>query len=245
MAPAQPLHYDGAELEALATADRYYEWILAEFELERLGTCLEVGAGTGNLTRRLRRHSPDAMVCLEPSTNLLERLRETVETGNGDRVKTDIVAQSFEAFAVQQRSASFDSIVCVNVLEHIRDDRSAVREMHRLLRPGGRLYLMVPALQWIYGSLDEAFGHYRRYAKRPLRQLLQDAGFQVEKLRYLNSAGIATWFLMGRIFKWRGWGTGSVTVYDQLVIPILQRIESIVEPPIGQSLLTVATKPAA
>jgi hypothetical protein len=137
--------------------------------------------------------------------------------------------------------AMADSIVLVNVLEHIAEDQAFLDDAHAALTPG-TLLLLVPALPRIYGSLDQAFGHYRRYTKTALASKLHVAGFGIIRLAYVNLLGIAGWFFTGRVLRRMTLQSRYVRWYDQWVIPWLSRLEERWEAPCGQSLIVIAQK---
>jgi hypothetical protein len=128
------------------------------------------------------------------------------------------------------------------VLEHIERDSEFLSAAHKALVANGSLLLLVPAVPAIFGSLDRAFDHFRRYTRSGLRQQLLGAGFEIERLHYLNMLGVAAWFASGRIFRRKTLGREQVRFYDQYVIPALRRIETRFHPPIGQSILAIARK---
>jgi hypothetical protein len=135
-----------------------------------------------------------------------------------------------------------DSIVLVNVLEHIAEDQAFLDDAHAGLTPAGTLLLLVPALPQIYGSLDQSFGHYRRYTKTSLASKLHVSGFEIIRLAYVNLLGIAGWFLTGRLLRRTTLRPHYVRWYDQWVIPWLSKLEERWQPPCGQSLLVIARK---
>jgi SAM-dependent methyltransferase len=139
-------------------------------------------------------------------------------------------------------SLSSDSVVLVNVLEHIEDDRALLRTIHRILNPGGTILLFVPALPCLYGSLDEAFGHVRRYTKSALTLRLEKMRFQIVRLQYFNLPGIGPWFLAGKVLKRRSLRPSDVRMYDRWVMPWISRLERRWGPPVGQSILAIARK---
>src|SRR5438309_788954 len=110
-----------------------------------------------------------------------------------------------------------DTIICLNVVEHIPDDVGSLAAMRALLQPAGRLVLLVPALPRIYGALDEALGHVRRYTPRELREKYDRVGFRVAHLEYFNLFGIPGWWFAGRILRRRIIPAGSLGLYDALV----------------------------
>jgi hypothetical protein len=131
----------------------------------------------------------------------------------------------------------------VNVLEHVPDDGGFLRDAFASVKQGGHLLLFVPALPAIFGTLDVAFEHHRRYTRGTLRTVIEGAGWKSLRISYMNMPGIAAWFTAGRILRKTSIAAGDAKAYDKLVVPWLSRLESIIEPPIGANLLAVATKP--
>ena len=134
----------------------------------------------------------------------------------------------------------FDSVVCLNVLEHIEDDLGALREMRRVIRPGGYLALLVPAHQVLYGKFDEAVGHFRRYSKDPLLKLLKQADFEVTSIKFFNITAVIPWLVNGRIFK-RDYLPEDQTRLVNRLVPVL-KLERLIGPPCGLSLIALAKK---
>ena len=138
------------------------------------------------------------------------------------------------------RARSIDTIVCCNVLEHIEDDRATLSDMLAILQPGGRLVLLVPALSWLYGSLDLHLRHFRRYEKAELEEKLAKAGFALEDIRFVNRVGILGWFVNGRILRRSVLPRAQLQAF-KLFFPLLRREEQ--NPPsTGMSLLAIARK---
>jgi SAM-dependent methyltransferase len=131
----------------------------------------------------------------------------------------------------------FDAIVCLNVLEHVEDDERSLASMRRLLDRGGRLVLLVPALRALYGSLDRALGHYRRYTKPELRAKFDRARLRMVHLEYFNLAGIPGWWLTGRVLRRTLIPAASLRLYDALV-PLF-RWERWLPWRLGQSLIAI------
>ena len=134
----------------------------------------------------------------------------------------------------------FDSVICLNVLEHIEDDLFALRQMRDALTSGGRLALLVPAHQFLYGAFDEAVGHFRRYSKTALRKSLLEAGFTLQSLKFFNFAATLPWFINGRLLRRAYLPNEQVNLANNLV-PLL-RLEKLIGPPFGISLIAIAQK---
>lgn len=228
--------YTGTELDALNGARNYYRWILAYFAPYLGRRVAEVGAGIGNFSEYLlSQPGVSQLVAAEPAANLFPLLERRF-AGN-PRVRV-------EHRTVQQLAglAEADSVVFVNVLEHIENDEELLRQVHGMLSPGGRLLLFVPARPALFGSLDAEFGHLRRYTRAELGARLEQAGFRIERLRYFNFPGVLSWFLAARVFRRRTIRPTQVWIYDRLVVPWAARLEQFWEPPVGQSLIAVARK---
>lgn len=228
--------YTGTELDALDGARNYYRWILAHFAPYLGRRVVEVGAGIGNFSEYLlSQPGVSQLVAAEPAANLFPLLQ--CRFAGNPRVRV-------ERGALEQLAgpAEADSVVFVNVLEHIDNDEEVLRQAHRMLAPGGTLLLIVPALPALFGSLDVEFGHFRRYTRAELGVRLQQAGFHIERLRYFNFPGVITWFLAARVFRRKTIRPSQVWIYDRLVVPWAARLERFWEPPLGQSLIAVARK---
>ena len=144
--------------------------------------------------------------------------------------------------AARFTAGSFDAIVLINVLEHIDDDAAMLAHLHALLAPGGALLLFVPALQWLFGSLDTLVGHRRRYVKPKLRALIEAAGFDVRDLRYFDALGVLPWYVTGRVIKARLFDERAAKIYDAIGVPLGSLAERFAAPPIGKNLLCVAQR---
>jgi hypothetical protein len=127
------------------------------------------------------------------------------------------------------------------VLEHIEDDATALSNMAEILCSGGRVIIIVPAHEWLYGTMDSPIGHFRRYTKRTMSQKLERAGFTVEKQFYLNSLGVLGWFVNGRLFRQTVPPSGQLEWFNK-VVPLVGWVEKRVRPPVGLSLVSVAQR---
>jgi SAM-dependent methyltransferase len=227
--------YSGSELQAMRTAENYYRWIVGRFTPYLSGTVVEVGAGLGTFSKRVLELSSVAqLIAIEPDRSAYQTLLATF-TGN----------PRFEArlgYLEEQRLPAADSLIAVNVLEHVHNDRAFLGNTARVVRPGGYLLVFTPAVPAIFGSLDSSFGHHRRYTRSSLTERISGAGWKILTIRYSNLPGILAWFLLGRIFNSATVQTWQIRAYDRLVIPWLSRIEGVISPPLGQSLLAIAQR---
>ena len=226
--------YKGTELDSLAEARNYYRLIRGRFAPHLGARVVEVGAGIGTFSRFLL-DAPGVreLVAIEPAANNFPVLRDRFA---GDR-RVTVLQGELGAFAP---TLAADSLVAVNVLEHVENDLQFLRDARQVLGDRGTLLIFVPALQSIYGTLDRAFEHYRRYSRRQLEARIREAGFTVVETRYVNMPGILAWYVAGRLMRRTTIGRGAVRFYDRFVIPVVWAVEQLVAPPAGQSLLAVA-----
>jgi SAM-dependent methyltransferase len=222
-------------LENLDDAANYASWIIDQIEPFLGHEILEIGAGHGTFTQRLRAHGN--VVASEPSPRAAARLRQRF--AGDERVSVD---EAFAQAIVANRH--FDTAVSINVMEHIEDDDDVVRALSTAITPGGRLIIFVPAFEFLYSRFDRDIGHVRRYQRSELEALVRRGGFDVEVLRYVNLPGALAWFVMCRLLRLRPTHRWSTRLYDRVAIPVVRRVESRFNPPFGQSLLCIARKPS-
>jgi len=227
------------ELENLAQARRYGAWLYDTFAAHVPGArVLEVGAGIGTFSRRMLDDGARELVLIEPEARCADVLEERFAGDPAVTVSRDPLP---DAPCLAGADGSFDLVVCQNVLEHIADASGAVRSMARALRPGGRLALVVPAGPALFGALDDAYGHWRRYDEAALHAVIDAAGLEVESLRPLNALGIPAWWAKNRRPGARV-GTRSLRAYE-LVVAAWRPIEDRWHPRLGLSLACVAVQP--
>ena len=169
----------------------------------------------------------DEVVALEPEPELASLLRR--------RVPQATVVEG-DAWAAE---GPFDAVLCFNVLEHIPDDAAVLARFRELLKPGGAACLIVPAHPALYGPLDDAFGHERRYSAGELRAKLAAAGLKPLEIRHVNAVGAAGWLVQSRILRRRSLPRRGLAVFDRLV-PLLRPLDAL-PLPVGLSLWSVAT----
>jgi len=237
MPPAEAADQVGAAtLERMAAAPRYNRWMFDRLRPWVGRRVLEIGAGIGNMSAFLADRERVVLTDTEPY--YLGRLRDRF----ADRPQVSVSELRLPAVSPGLVAERLDTVVCLNVLEHIEDDRASLRAMHDLLAPGGRLVLLVPSLRALYGTLDEALGHFRRYVPEELSDKLPAAGFRLRHLEYFNLAGVPGWWVAGRVLRRRLIPTGALRWYEALV-PLF-RLERLLPWRIGQSLIAIGEVPA-
>ena len=224
-------------LEALESAHRYNSWI-ADLTLPFLGDHpVEIGSGIGVSAELWLKSGLPAITTTELDPDSLQRLRDRF----ADDPRVDVKAVDLEEAPDSDHSA----VVALNVLEHIADDSGALRGAARLVRPGGRIVIFVPAFPFATGKFDRLIGHYRRYTIASISRAFADAGIELESARYVNAPGLPAWFLGVRVLGLVPRDGRLLQIWDRLVIPVARRLEARRSPPFGQSVLAVGHSPRA
>ena len=232
---ADNLHEGYNTLLRMDGAPNYNAWLGRRIRAHLGRRVLEVGAGIGTITREIEA-GRELVIALEVDSFYVDRLKNRFRGKPHVRpYLSDVALADWEAL----RAERLDSILLSNVLEHVEDDAGAVRRFRQVLPPGGVLVVLVPALPALYGTLDEAVGHFRRYTPGTLRAVLEGNGFAVETLAWMNLLGIPGWFVNGRLLRRRAVPPLQLRLYDR-VAPLLARMEERVRLPAGMSLFAVA-----
>jgi SAM-dependent methyltransferase len=220
----------------------YLRWQVEQFRPYLGRRILEIGCGVGGIIDLLG--ARELVYGLDVEEEVLayaaRRFRDRPECRFA---LLDVTRAPAERLA-DLKAQRFDSIVCVNVLEHIADDLGALRRMESLLEPGGILALLVPAHQALYGPYDELDGHFRRYDKRRLRGLLRRTGLRTLSLRYFNTVGAVGWWVQYKLLRRTIHGEGQFGVMNR-VLPVVRRLEQAVSPPFGLSVVAVCRRVGA
>ena len=222
-----------AVLEELEQAKNYSAWVLQMIAPHISGRILEVGAGRGTYSTYFAEHGH--LTALEPSEVNSVALRERLK----DYPNASVITAELAGTAAP---GSYDTVVLLNVLEHIADDRQALGDIYAALAPGGKMVLWVPAFESLYGKFDHEIGHYRRYRHNQLLALVHKVGFQKVSAKYTNMPGFFAWWLVVRVLGRAPTSGRLALIYDRYFIPVISRVERFVRPPIGQSLLVIAQR---
>jgi SAM-dependent methyltransferase len=233
---AQVHHVGGRTLEVFSDTPRLNRWLFSKLAPHVRGDVLEIGSGIGNLSGLIADAAASA-VLTDARPRYLDALQRTFAARPG----VSVVAYDLDGPPPPPLAGrSFDTIIAVNVIEHVKDDAALVRALAGLLRPGGKLVVYVPACPFAFGSLDRALGHYRRYTRPSLRALLEGAGLRAIPPAYMNGLGLIGWTVNGRLLRRRQLPTRQVQLFERLV-PLLS-LEDRVRLPVGLGLHTAAVK---
>ena len=229
------------DLEVMSDAENYVRWIFSELIAPHLGRrVLEIGSGIGTYSSRIAAEpSVERLTCVEVEPRLVDAARKALAATQIQKPVEHVVGDYFGATLPKDH---YDTALLINVLEHLRDDRAAVRKARSELRMDGRLVIFVPAFELLMSGLDRRLGHYRRYTTESLRQLLEGAGFSVTALRYYNITGFLGWLWRFRILGRTEQSRGLVRFFDRVVLPVQLRVERTLQLPVGQSVYAVAKK---
>ncbi len=224
-------------LRRMAALAPYNRWLHDRFERHLGQRILEVGSGVGNQTRYFV--DRERVVASDVEAHYVRELATSFGSLSNVRIASflfPLSAADRDALLAER----IDTVVCLNVLEHIEDDRTTLRDFGSILPPGGRLALLVPALPALYGSLDIYLRHYRRYERDALAALVTEAGFTIDEIRYVNRPGVAGWWLNSRVLKRKVLPKGQLGAFRWL-LPLLKSEER--NPPsFGMSLLVLARR---
>jgi len=236
-----PIHDVGVEtLEAFEDARRYNRWIFERMRPAVKGRVLEVGSGIGNIVSELLAcQDVRAIVATDLSASSLATLKDRF--GDDERLSCTVWDAAQPPPDRLLEAERFDTLLCSNVLEHIEDHRQALVNMRRLLQPGGRLVLLVPANPRLFCGLDTNLGHYRRYTGEDLVRVLEESGFAMQRMIEHNAIGVIGWWWVGKVLRIQALRRRDTRRFDKLV-PILQHLDpGFVRVAGGVSLIAVAS----
>lgn len=225
----------GRSLEGASDQPRYRRFQYDLISPHCGSSVLEVGAGLGEFATQF--HSLERLVVTDVDPGAVAAMSRTF----ADRPEVEV--RQLDVDEQLEIGKPVESVVSINMLEHIEDDAGALRSLAELVEPGGSIVCWVPGYQQLYGEFDRKVGHVRRYTPATLADTVRRAGLELEVVKPVNLLGGIAWWLAVRK---GGAGTPNpklVAAYDRFVVPVTRAIERIVRPPFGQSVLCVARKP--
>jgi SAM-dependent methyltransferase len=230
----------GSVLEILESATNYRDWIFSLAEPYLGNRVLEIGAGSGTMFSCIA--DRECAIAVEVDDVLIK----TLETRFGSRKNVTLVSGSVNESATLEKVRALhpDSAMTFNVLEHIENDVEALQSIAAVLDRGNTVTVLVPAFPSIFGAMDRAVGHVRRYRRRDLVAKMKTAGFSVSAAHYVNLPGYFAWFVNGRVLRASrpAGGPRLVSIYDRRIIPVTRALEGAKHPPFGQSLFVAGVK---
>lgn len=218
---------------ALERASNYNGWIARQVKAHVGRRVLDAGCGSGNITNLML--DRETVVAVDVWRDFVAIMRERF--AGAPHVHLHQFDLADPTMVDTLRDYELDSAYCVNVLEHIEDDRAALANIAAALVPDSPIFLLVPAFPSLYGEHDRADHHFRRYTKRSLEQTVAPLPLRVEHQRYMNLPGFFAWFALGRVLR-RQLSADGIGAYDRIV-PLVSRVEERVAPPFGQSLVAL------
>jgi SAM-dependent methyltransferase len=218
--------YVGSELDLFSAAKNWKSYFRDQISPYLGGDVLEVGAGLGGTTRALCRGTERRWVCLEPDASLVARVDEEIRSGTLPGC-CETRLGTLENF---DDAEMFDTILYMDVLEHIEDDRAEVARAARHLRPGGHVIALSPAHQWLFTPFDRAIGHHRRYTKATLGSLATPDLARV-RLDYLDSIGFFASLANKLLLRSAMPGPSQVAFWDRVLV----RMSRVSDPALGYS----------
>jgi 2-polyprenyl-3-methyl-5-hydroxy-6-metoxy-1,4-benzoquinol methylase len=225
-------------LEILSEADRLNRWMYETILPYCSGRILEVGSGIGNISQYFLDNGHD-LVMSDIRQEYTNRLEERFAGRSPEIHRIDISLPDFTE-RHQDLIGTFDTVFSLNVLEHIEDEQQALQNYGALLKPGGRLIILVPAYQVFYNGFDRILHHYRRYTRKSLKLALEKE-LNVIHTQYFNVAGILGWFVSGSILRNKELPGGQVMLYNRLV-PLFRLADKLLMNSVGLSVIAVGKK---
>jgi hypothetical protein len=229
--------YAGSELELFARAANWKRYFRKVVQSELGDDVLEVGAGIGATAQVLCSAERRRWVCLEPDPRQAAALQEAIAVGT----LPGCCQTRIGTLADLDAADLYDSILYIDVLEHIADDRAEAAAAAAHLRAGGKLIVLAPAHQWLFTDFDRALGHFRRYTKRSLAEVMPASLGRV-KLRYLDAVGIAASLANRLLLQQSMPNPRQIWLWDKLMVPVSRLVDPLLFYSVGKSVVGVWRK---
>jgi 2-polyprenyl-3-methyl-5-hydroxy-6-metoxy-1,4-benzoquinol methylase len=226
-------------LLSIAEAKKFNKWMYDTIKPYCKGKILEMGSGTGNITRFFL-EDDKLIVASDIRENYRRYLSQVHSDYKLEILNIDMVHPEFEQI-YKDSINSFDTVFALNVLEHIEDDFTAISNCKKLLKKSGTLLILVPSYEALYNKLDYNLMHYRRYNKATLSKIFKENGLAIKHSQYFNFAGIIAWFLSGKILKDDHIPSGKMKLYN-ILVPIFKVVDAFIFKKTGLSTIVVGEK---
>jgi SAM-dependent methyltransferase len=230
-----------ATLSVIAKADKFNYWMYQEIKPYLKANVLEIGSGIGNISTFLLQEGYTTTLS-DYNNNYVQHLLSNFSgfPNFAGALRLDLQHPTFEQ-EYGSLHQKFDTIFLLNVIEHLKDDKKAVGFCKFMLKPGGHLVLLAPAYNFLYCPFDEHLGHYRRYSTKSLSKLFQDNGLQITKKKYFNLAGIAGWFIWGKLLKKQQLEQREMHFFN-MAVPLFKLADRLIFKKIGLSAIVAGKK---
>ena len=228
-------------LNVIAAADKFNNWMYQTIKPFLKGNILEIGSGIGNITQCVINDN-FKVTASDIRDNYCAMLQDRFgENPYLNEIRNiDIVHPEFDN-EYKDLFDKFDSIVALNIVEHVENDGLAIKNCKKLLRQEGNLIILVPAYMGLYNQFDKELEHFRRYTKSTLEKIFIAAGLKINKTQYFNFIGILGWWFSGRILRKKTIPGGQMKLYNTLV-PIFKLVDKVMLNKVGLSVITFGTK---
>ena len=226
--------YPGEELQLFEAAGNWKRYLAQQIGPSIRGRVLEVGAGTGETTQFLPHQNATAWTCLEPDVQLLEELRKKI----GTQLPTHCMAVSGTLAALDPNDR-YDTILYIDVLEHIEDDKGELAQALAHLAEGGHLVVLSPAYQYLYSPFDKAIGHFRRYRKKTLRAAADLPGLVERKMFYLESLGVVLLLLNRWVVRKTYPARKDIELWQRFLVPLSKVVDKLLFYSVGKSIVGI------
>jgi SAM-dependent methyltransferase len=234
--------YEGRELESMWVAKNYRRWILSRLDPFLGQRIVEVGAGNGSFSELLLGRRPLSLTAIEPSANMYPLLAKKLERIDPDHTVRLIQSTLAKSALQYPEIGETDSIVYINVLEHVEDDQAELHTAYSMLASGGRVLVFVPAHEWLMSRFDRKLGHFRRYTRESLTSKFKRAGFTIRFSAYFDVLGIFPWWLKYRILQSEEMEASLVRAFDRCGVPLSRAFDLITNFRIGKNVIVVGEK---
>jgi Methyltransferase domain len=229
--------YVGSELELFAVANNWRSYWHRQIRPYLRGDILEVGAGIGSNTTLLSPGGEGRWVCLEPDRDLFDHLVKTLKKAHSS-FSHEVICGTLQTLSDQQ----FDTIIYIDVLEHIEHDREELHQATSHLRSTGHLIILSPAHQCLFSPFDAAIGHFRRYNRSMLRDISPPC-LRLVRLRYVDSVGVIVSAANLLLLRQSIPTEGQIRFWDQWIVPLSRVLDPCFGYKIGKSIISVWYKP--
>ena len=208
-------------LQSIRRAKKFNGWLMSQVEEYLGGEVLEAGSGIGNLTDFLL--DKERLVCLDYEDFYVDRLQQSFgHLSNFSVCQADLTKR--EDLLKAEAGKPFDSVICINVLEHIEDDLGVLRNFYEVLKPGGYAVVLVPHDPDLYSPIDKELGHFLRYSKKHLAERMKEAGFEVVATKGFNRVGGLGWRISGKILRRNTISARQMSLFE-LAMPLIRQLE--------------------